>query len=101
MGAALRLEGYLTSRLRVLAEYEVADPPTLLYVKGRAELLGRPSLAIVGSRNATAQGVANAEAFAKANGATDQEVAEAVGLAALTRHWSTVLNGSPQDILED
>ena len=35
-------------------------------------------------------------AFAKANGATDQEVAEAVGMAAMTRHWSTVLNGSQQ-----
>jgi DNA processing protein len=45
---------------------QIPDPPTLLYVKGRAELLARPSLAIVGSRNATAQGVANAEAFAKA-----------------------------------
>ncbi|HEX9671873.1 MAG TPA: DNA-processing protein DprA [Burkholderiales bacterium] len=45
---------------------QIPDPPPLLYVKGRAELLTRPSLAIVGSRNATAQGVANAEAFAKA-----------------------------------
>jgi AhpD family alkylhydroperoxidase len=36
-------------------------------------------------------------AFAKANGATDQEIAEAVGMAALTRHWSTVLNGSQMD----
>jgi DNA processing protein len=44
---------------------QIADPPPLLYVKGRAELLSRPSLAIVGSRNATAQGVANAEAFAR------------------------------------
>lgn len=44
---------------------QIADPPPLLYVKGRAELLARPSLAIVGSRNATAQGVANAEAFAR------------------------------------
>ncbi len=42
---------------------ETADPPTLLYVKGRLELLSRPSLAIVGSRNATAQGTANAEQF--------------------------------------
>ena len=41
-----------------------ADPPVLLYVKGRAELLNRPGLAIVGSRNATPQGIANAEAFA-------------------------------------
>jgi len=44
---------------------QIADPPPLLYVKGRAELLSRPSLAIVGSRNATAQGMANAEAFAR------------------------------------
>lgn len=43
-----------------------ADPPILLYVKGRVELLNRPGLAIVGSRNATPQGEANAEAFAAA-----------------------------------
>jgi DNA processing protein len=43
---------------------ETADPPTILYVKGRIELLDTPAIAIVGSRNATAQGVANAEAFA-------------------------------------
>ncbi len=42
------------------------NPPVLLYVKGRAELLNRPALAIVGSRNATRQGEANAEAFATA-----------------------------------
>ncbi len=41
-----------------------ADPPTLLYVKGRVELLNRPMLAIVGSRNATAQGERDAQAFA-------------------------------------
>jgi DNA processing protein len=44
---------------------QITDPPPLLYLKGRAELLSRPSLAIVGSRNATAQGMANAEAFAR------------------------------------
>lgn len=44
---------------------QIADPPPLLYVKGRVELLSRPSFAIVGSRNATAQGMANAEAFAR------------------------------------
>lgn len=41
-----------------------ADPPILLYLKGRLELLNRPGFAIVGSRNATPQGEANAEAFA-------------------------------------
>jgi DNA processing protein len=45
---------------------QTPDPPTLLYVKGRVELLNQPALAIVGSRNATAQGSANAEAFADA-----------------------------------
>src|SRR5580765_724515 len=45
---------------------EIADPPALLYVVGRVELLQRPALAVVGSRNATAQGESNAEGFAKA-----------------------------------
>nr|WP_036176759.1 DNA-processing protein DprA [Massilia sp. 9096] len=44
----------------------IPDPPLLLYIKGRVQLLARPSLAIVGSRNASTQGKANAEAFAQA-----------------------------------
>jgi len=40
------------------------DPPVLLYAKGDIELLNRPAFAMVGSRNATRQGEANAEAFA-------------------------------------
>jgi DNA processing protein len=43
----------------------IPDPPLLLYVKGRLELLNRPALAVVGSRNATPQGISNAEAFAR------------------------------------
>jgi DNA processing protein len=42
------------------------DPPPLLYAKGRIELLNKPSFAIVGSRNATRQGIAQAEAFSRA-----------------------------------
>ena len=45
---------------------ETPDPPPLLYALGRTELLQHASLAIVGSRNATAQGEHNAEIFAKA-----------------------------------
>ena len=41
----------------------IPDPPLLLYVKGRLDLLHGPSLAVVGSRNASAQGAANAERF--------------------------------------
>ena len=44
----------------------IPDPPLLLYIRGRAELLARPGLAIVGSRNATVQGKANAGSFASA-----------------------------------
>ena len=36
-------------------------------------------------------------AAAKLNGATDQEIREAVGMAAISRHWSTVLNGMQVD----
>ena len=34
---------------------------------------------------------------AKLNGATEQEIKEAIAMAAITRHWSTVLNGSLAD----
>src|SRR5258706_7168127 len=40
------------------------DPPAALCYVGRLELLNRPALAIVGSRNATPQGIEHAEAFA-------------------------------------
>lgn len=44
---------------------EIADPPPLLYAKGKLALLNKPSIAIVGSRNASVQGEKNAEAFAQ------------------------------------
>ena len=47
---------------------DAPDPPVLLYCKGRRELLSCPMIAIVGSRNATAQGERDATAFAKALG---------------------------------
>lgn len=43
---------------------QAADPPLILYVHGRTELLGATSIAIVGSRNPTPQGLENARAFA-------------------------------------
>ena len=45
---------------------EIADPPVVLYARGRTELLQRPALAVVGSRNPTPGGVADAAAFAEA-----------------------------------
>jgi AhpD family alkylhydroperoxidase len=35
---------------------------------------------------------------AKANGATDEEIKEAVAMSAVVRHWSTVLNGTQVDL---
>lgn len=48
------------------AVLEIPDPPSLLYVRGRLELLNKPVLSIVGSRNPTPQGIQNAERFAAA-----------------------------------
>jgi DNA processing protein len=45
---------------------QTADPPLLLYAEGQLATLAAPALAIVGSRHATAQGLANAHAFAQA-----------------------------------
>jgi DNA processing protein len=43
-----------------------ADPPLLLWLQGRRELLASPAIAVVGSRNPTAQGRDNARAFSRA-----------------------------------
>ena len=45
---------------------ETADPPPVLYCIGTRALLARPAFAIVGSRNASAQGEIDAQAFATA-----------------------------------
>jgi len=44
---------------------QTSDPPLLLYLQGRVELLRSRCIAIVGSRNPTAQGADNARAFAE------------------------------------
>ncbi|CAE6690238.1 hypothetical protein R70006_00312 [Paraburkholderia domus] len=41
------------------------DPPPLLYIKGRLDLLHTRAVALVGSRSATPQGVEDAERFAR------------------------------------
>jgi DNA processing protein len=44
---------------------ELPDPPCVLYAKGDLSLLSRPAIGVVGSRNASAQGLQNAHAFAR------------------------------------
>jgi len=45
---------------------QTADPPLLLYVQGRLDLLSARAVAVVGSREPSAQGRDNARAFAQA-----------------------------------
>ena len=58
----------------------IPDPPPLLYAKGRIGLLSRPALAIVGSRNATVQGMQNAERFAQTLSASGLTVVSGLAL---------------------
>ena len=44
---------------------QTADPPLLLYLEGRVDVLAQPMLAIVGSRHATPQGLETARVFAR------------------------------------
>ena len=59
---------------------EIADPPPLLYARGRVELLSRGALAVVGSRNATQQGEANAESLARALSAAGLTIVSGLAL---------------------
>lgn len=43
---------------------EIPDPPLILFCRGRAEILGLPAIAIVGSRNPTVDGRRTAKRFA-------------------------------------
>lgn len=45
--------------------YNLHNPPLLLYAKGNLELLKRPTIAVVGARNASATGMRNAQEFAR------------------------------------
>ena len=74
---------------------EIPDPPSVLYVRGRLELLRRPALAIVGSRNPTPQGVQNAERFAAAFADAGLCIASglALGIDAAAHRGALAANG--------
>src|SRR2546427_5261711 len=59
---------------------EIADPPPLLYAHGRVPLLRQAALAVVGSRNASAQGESNAEHFATALSAAGLTIVSGLAL---------------------
>ena len=73
---------------------EIADPPTVIYVLGEISLLQRPAIAVVGSRNPTAQGVRNAELFAAALSESGLVVASGLALGIdAAAHRSTLAAG--------
>ena len=59
---------------------EIHSPPCVLYARGRTELLNTPIIAIVGSRNASAQGIHDAGSFAEALSATGIGIASGLAL---------------------
>jgi DNA processing protein len=73
---------------------EIADPPLMLYVKGRLDLLGSPSIAVVGSRNATAQGILNAETFSEALSQAGMTVVSGMALGIDTAAHQGALRGT-------
>lgn len=80
---------------------EIQDPPALLYAVGRLELLGRPALAVVGSRNATIQGARDAEQFAKAFSEAGLTIVSglAVGIDAAAHRGGLAAQGSTIAVL--
>lgn len=77
---------------------DIADPPCVLYVRGKLALLQKRGVAVVGSRNATPQGLQTAEAFARALASHGQCIVSGLALGidaaahrgALAAHGETV-----------
>ncbi|MDE2439763.1 MAG: DNA-processing protein DprA [Betaproteobacteria bacterium] len=59
---------------------EIADPPNVLYVRGNPALLQQRGIAMVGSRNATPQGIQTAESFARHLAASGQCIISGLAL---------------------
>ena len=80
---------------------EISDPPAVLYCRGRTELLNRPALALVGSRNATAQGNSNAEQFARSFSASGLTIVSglAQGIDAAAHRGALASEGSTLAVL--
>lgn len=73
---------------------DIADPPLIVYAKGRTELLGGRALAVVGSRNATAQGMRNAEHFSQCLSEAGLAIVSGLALGIDTAAHRGALRGS-------
>lgn len=61
MGASVVVRGDSEFPNRLL---EIYDPPLVLYIKGSAEIIGQPGIAVVGTRHPTPYGIGMAERLA-------------------------------------
>ncbi len=61
MGASVVVLGDAEFPSRLL---EIYDPPLVLYIKGNAEIIGQPGIAVVGTRHPTPYGIGMAERLA-------------------------------------
>jgi DNA processing protein len=77
---------------------DLADAPPALFFVGRRELLARTAVAIVGSRNATPQGIDNALAFAGALSAAGITVVSGLALGIDTAAHRGALDGTGSTI---
>lgn len=79
----------------------IASPPAMLFVAGDASLLWQPSVAVVGSRAATAGGCANAALFARALAQSGLCVASglAAGIDAAAHHAALDAAGATVAVL--
>jgi DNA processing protein len=59
---------------------DIDDPPLMVYVVGDPAALARTGIAVVGSRNATAQGISNAKQFSQALAATGLSIVSGLAL---------------------
>jgi len=77
---------------------EIPDPPLLLYVAGRIEMLARPLVAVVGSRNASVQGRLDAASFSAALSGAGLCVVSGLALGIDTAAHEGALGGSGSTI---
>jgi DNA processing protein len=78
---------------------QTEDPPLLLFRLGRPLAAGAPALAIVGSRNPTAQGLQNARRFGQAFGAAGVTVVSGLALGIDGAAHEGALEGAPADAI--
>jgi DNA processing protein len=75
---------------------QTADPPLMLYVQGQLPVLSTPSVAVVGSRKPTAQGLDHARTFAAELGRKGLTVVSGLALGIdAAAHEGALASGAP------